>query len=140
MNKFLVTGNLVKDSELKFIPSTGMAVCNFTIANNEGWGEKKTVSYLNCTAFGKTAENIANYTHKGSKVLIDGKIQIESYQNKENKTVYATNIIVNQIEFLDKKADGKPTHEQQVDNGTFDNAFDDEDIFQPMEDGELPPF
>lgn len=140
MNKFLVTGNLVKDSELKFVPSTGMAVCKFTIANNEGWGEKKTVSYLNCTAFGKTAENIANYTHKGSKVLIDGKIQIESYQNKENKTVYVTNVIVNQIEFLDKKADGKPTHEQQVDNGTFDNAFDDEDIFEPVEDGELPPF
>ena len=138
MNKFLVTGNLVKDSELKFVPSTGMAVCKFTIANNEGWGEKKTISYLNCTAFGGTAEAIANYTHRGSKVLIDGKLQTGSYDKKDGTgKVYTTDVIVNFIEFLDKKADGKPTHEQQVDNGTFDNAFDDDDIFEPMDESNL---
>ena len=110
MNKFIVTGNLVRDSELRFIPSKGMAVNKFTIANNEGWGDKKTVNYFNCTAFKATAEAIANYTHKGSKVLIEGKIQLGSYEKKDGSgKQYTTDVIVNQIEFLDsKKETSKP--------------------------------
>ena len=75
INKFIVTGNLVRDPELKFIPATGLAICKFTIANNEGWGDKKIVNFFNCTAFKATAETIANYTHKGSKenAPIEGK-------------------------------------------------------------------
>ena len=103
MNKFIVTGNLVRDSELRFSPS-GVAVNKFTIANNEGWGDKKTVNYFNCTAFKATAEAIANYTHKGSKVLIEGKIQLGSYEKKDGSgKQYTTDVIVNQIEFWTAK-------------------------------------
>lgn len=124
MNKFIVTGNLVKDSELKFVPSTGMAITKFTIGNNEGWGDKKTVNFFNCTAFGKTAEAIANYAHKGSKVLIDGKVQLGSYEKKDGSGKnYTTDVIVNQIEFLDPKGQAK-----------------DEDVFEPVEDFSDIPF
>lgn len=132
MNKFVVTGNLVRDSELKFIPSTGMAICKFTIANNEGWGDKKTVNFFNCTAFKATAEAIANYTHKGSKVLIDGKVQLGSYEKKDGSGKQnTTDIIVNQIEFLESKdRQAKPQ-----------NDFDDfPDVFEPVEDDEDIPF
>lgn len=123
MNKFIVTGNLVRDSELKFVPSTGMAIVKFTIANNEGWGDKKTVNYFNCIAFKATAEAVANYTHKGSKVLIDGKVQLGSYEKKDGSKGYSTDIIVNQIEFLDSKGQVKPQ---------------DEEIWQPVDDDESP--
>ena len=83
INKFIVTGNLVRDPELKFVPSTGMAIVKFSIANNEGWGDKKIVNYFNCTAFKGKAEAIANYTHKGSKVVSEGIIQQGSYEKKD---------------------------------------------------------
>jgi single-strand DNA-binding protein len=137
MNKFVVTGNLTKDSELKFVPSTGMAVVKFTIANNEGWGDKKTVSYFNCTAFAKTAEAIANYTQKGSKVLIDGKIQLGSYDKKDGSgKAYTTDLIVNQIEFLDKKSDGQAKPQ----TNSFDDFLGEEDIFQPVDNMNDVPF
>lgn len=136
MNKFIVTGNLTKDSELKFVPSTGMAICKFTIANNEGWGDKKTVNFFNCTAFKATAEAIANYTHKGSKVLIDGKVQLGSYEKKDGSgKVYTTDIIVNQIEFLGSKSDeqAKPSG-----NNFADFPDDENDVFQPVDDDDIP--
>ena len=131
MNKFLVTGNLVRDSELKFVPSTGMAICKFTIANNEGWGDKKTVNFFNCTAFKATAEYISNYTHKGSKFLIEGKVQLGSYEKKDGSgKAYTTDIIVSQIEFMDPKEKAQQPQ---------DNFFDD-DVFTPVDDSdsELP--
>lgn len=130
MNKFIVTGNLVRDPELKFVPATGMAIVKFSIANNEGWGDKKTVNFFNCTAFKATAEAIANYTHKGSKVLIEGKVQLGSYEKKDGSgKAYTTDIIVNQIEFMDPKG-----QTQQQDNTA------DEDVFEPVEDDDTIPF
>ena len=136
MNKFIVTGNLVRDSELRFVPATSMAICKFTIANNEGYGDKKTVNYFNCTAFGKTAEAIANYTHKGSKVLIEGKVQLGSYEKKDGSgKVYTTDVIVNQIEFLNSK---KETSNTPSGNNFAD--FPDEDVFTPVDDDSDLPF
>ena len=132
MNKFVVTGNLVRDSELKFIPSTGMAICKFTIANNEGWGDKKTVNFFNCTAFKATAEAIANYTHKGSKVLIDGKVQLGSYEKKDGSGKQnTTDVIVNQIEFLDSKSDGQAKPKQQQNESYFED-----DVFTPVDESD----
>jgi single-strand DNA-binding protein len=138
MNKFIVTGNLVRDSELRFSPS-GVAVNKFTIANNEGWGDKKTVNFFNCTAFKATAEAIANYTHKGSKVLIEGKIQLGSYEKKDGSgKQYTTDVIVNQIEFLDSK---KETSNAPSGNSNHFSDFpDEEDVFTPVDDSEDIPF
>jgi len=137
MNKFIVTGNLVRDSELRFVPATGMAICKFTIANNEGWGDKKTVNFFNCTAFGKTAEAIANYTSKGSKVLIEGKIQLGSYEKKDGSgKQYTTDVIVNQIEFLDSKKETSNTPS----GNNFADFPDVEDVFTPVDDDSDLPF
>ena len=133
MNKFIVTGNLVRDPELKFAQATGMAICKFTIANNEGWGDKKTINYFNCTAFKATAEAIANYTSKGSKVLIEGKIQLGSYEKKDGSgKQYTTDVIVNQIEFLDSK--------KETSNAPIADFPDGEDVFTPVDDDSDLPF
>lgn len=123
MNKFVGIGNLVRDAELRFT-TDGKAVAKFTIAINDGYGDKKRVDYLNCVAFGKTAEATANYTFKGSKVAVDGKIQTGSYKNKDGKTVYTTDIIVNNIEFLTKKEQGL--------------GDDTPEVFQPVDDEDIP--
>ena len=124
MNKVIMIGNVTKEVELRFAPS-GTAVAKFTVALNDGWGEKKTVSYINCVAFGKTAEATANFTHKGSKVAVDGRLQTGSYDSKEGHKVYTTDVIVNQIKFLDSK--GQAKQDEDVFTPTDDNPFDDSD-------------
>ena len=73
INKFIVTGNLVRDSELSLYHQQEWLFANSALLIMKGYGDKKTVNFFNCTAFKATAEAIANYTHKGSKVLIEGK-------------------------------------------------------------------
>ena len=62
MNKVILIGNMTKPADLKFTPNTGLAVATFTLAINEGWGDKKKTNYINCVAWRKTAEALANYT------------------------------------------------------------------------------
>ena len=85
MNLAIFSGRLVRDVELKFVPSSGMAIVKFSLAVNDGWGEKKTTSFLNMVAFKNTAEAIANYTTKGSKVTVRCHVKTGSYDNPEGK-------------------------------------------------------
>jgi len=103
MNKCLFVGNITKDPELRFIPTSGMAVCKFSLALNDGYGEKKTVSYINCVAFGKTAEAVANYTGKGSKVAVEARVKTGGYDKQDGTKVYTTDFMVDKIEFLDSR-------------------------------------
>lgn len=102
MNKFIGIGYICKDPELRFSPA-GVAVANFSIAINEGWGDKKQTTFLNVVCFNKQAENCAEYIKKGSLVAIDGRIQTRNYENKEGNKVYVTEIIANSVKFLDSK-------------------------------------
>ncbi len=139
MNKYICIANLTKDPEMRY-SQDGKAYTKFGIAVNYGWGDNKKVSFLNCIAFDKKAEAIANYTHKGSKVMIEGEIQTGSYDKKDGSgKVYTTDLIVKEVEFLDKKSDeqAKP---QQGSNFSDNFPDDDNDIFEPVEDGEEIPF
>lgn len=103
---------MVKDCELKFIQGSGKAVASFSIAVNEGWGDKKKTHFINCVAWNKTAEALANYTQKGSKIMLSGRINTRNYDNKEGKKVYITEIIADEIEFLSKKEQGQSNSQQ----------------------------
>lgn len=135
MNRCIFIGNMTKDPELRFVPASGMAVCKFGLALNDGYGDKKTVSYINCVAFAKTAEAIANYTSKGSKVAIESRVQTGSYDKKDGSgKVYTTDFIIDKIEFLSK---------QETGNTPSGNSFvpsNDEDVFNPVDPGEDIPF
>lgn len=132
MNVCIFQGHISREPELRFVPSTGMAVTKFGLAVNDGWGEKKTVNFLNMVAFGKTAEAIANYVTKGSKVTVRARVKTGSYENKEGRKVYTTDFIVDEIEFPSKKeSQGQP--QEDVFEPTDDNPFDDEsDIESPF--------
>lgn len=106
MNKVILSGRMVKDSELKFTPGTGSAVANFTMAVDTGFGDKKETAFLNVVVWGKAAEAVANYTQKGSKVLVQGRISTRSYDAKDGTKKYITEIIADNyggVEFLDSK-------------------------------------
>jgi single-strand DNA-binding protein len=105
MNKIILIGRLTKDSELRYSP-TGMAVVKNSIAVDDGFGEKKKTDFFNIVCFGKTAEATAQYTEKGSKVSIIGKLKTNSYE-KDGVKVNNVEIIIEEIEFLSLKKNDK---------------------------------
>lgn len=99
MNKVILKGCIVRDPELTFAANKGTAIAKFTIAIPRMKKEDPS-DFINCVAFGKTGELIANKLRKGSPILLEGRIQTGSYENKEGRKVYTTDIIVDRFEFL----------------------------------------
>lgn len=123
MNKVFIKGCIVRDPELKFATGSGMAVTKFTVAVPRMKKEDPS-DFLNCVAFGKTGELIADKLKKGSPILLEGRIQTGSYDNKEGKKVYTTDIMVDRFEFLYGK-----------EGANFNNQKAEEVVFTPVGDG-----
>jgi single-strand DNA-binding protein len=101
MNKIMLSGRWCKDIELKFLPD-GTAVAKSTIAVDEGYGDKKKAHFFNVTMWKKTAEAVANYSGKGKKVLIEGRLQQRMWE-KDGVKQYAIEVVAEQVEFLEMK-------------------------------------
>lgn len=101
MNIVALIGNLTRDVELRYTTDQ-KPIARFSIAVNDGYGEQKRTSYIPIVVFGKQAENADRYLSKGSKVAVNGRIQTGSYE-KEGRTIYTTDIIASNIEFLSAK-------------------------------------
>ena len=100
MNSVNIIGNLTKDPELRYTTGeNSKAVCRFTVAVNDGYGDKQRTSFLPVVAFGKTAENCDKFLSKGRKCGVTGRLQTGSYE-KDGRTVYTTDIIADRVEFL----------------------------------------
>lgn len=152
MNSVVLIGRLTRDPELKFVPATGMAVTKFTLAvDKDLYGEKKqqaisqgkpTADFIGVTVFGKSAENCANYLAKGSLCAVHGRISTGSYTTQSGEKKYTTDVIADKVDFIGTKGQsnssqqGKPV---QPDSSYFDDFPDDDnDIFQPVDDEEIP--
>lgn len=105
MNRVALIGNIAKEVEVK-ITKTNFKIANFTLAvprdtkNKEGNYE---TDFISCVAYGNTAELVSKYLEKGSKISVEGHIQTGSYENKEGKKVYTTDVAVEKVQFLDSK-------------------------------------
>ena len=100
-NTWIGVGNLTKDPEMRYSQGQNQtAICRFSIAINDGYGDKQEVNYINIVAFGKMAESCGNYLAKGKKVAVTGRIKTGSYDNKQGQRVYTTDIIASSVEFL----------------------------------------
>ena len=97
MNKVLLIGNLTRDPETATTNNNN--ICKFSIAVNRR-GKDNGADFINITCFSKTAELCQQYLAKGRKVAICGRISTGSYENKEGKKVYTTDIIADEVEFL----------------------------------------
>ena len=106
LNVCVMTGRLVADPELRYIPSTGKAVATFSVAVDRGFtgkdGQKQT-DFFNIVVWGKIAENCANYLAKGRLAARKGSIQNRSYEDNNGAKKYITEIVADEVQFLDKK-------------------------------------
>jgi len=102
MNIAIILGRLTKTPEIK-TSANGTKLLNFTLAVNKSYKGEEQTSYINCVAFNKTAEIIAQYTDKGNKIVVEGEIQTRSY-DKDGVKVYLTEIVVNKTTIIDFKS------------------------------------
>lgn len=113
MNSVNIIGRLTRDLELKYTQS-GVATCRFTVAVNRG---KKVegqpeADFINCIAFQKNAENLANYQKKGSQISVTGRIQTGSYE-KDGQRIFTTDVVADRIGFLDSRSEGSNNAQNQ---------------------------
>ena len=147
MNRAILVGRLTKDPELRYTPN-GVAVANFTVAVNRPFknqaGEQEA-DFINCVAWRKQAENLANYMRKGSLIGVDGRIQTRSYENQEGRRVWVTEALAESIQFLEYKKDnenesdrGLVQKEQQAQSQRVEPTFDNQAEPMDISDEELP--
>ena len=111
LNKVFLIGNLTRDPELKALP-TGSKVVAIGLATNRTWkdlngAKQEATEYHNVIAFGKTAEILAQYCKKGSSLYVEGRIQTRSWDDKDGKKNYKTEIVIDNFQF-GPKAGGAP--------------------------------
>ena len=136
MNKVIIIGRFTRDPEIKY--STGenaTATARFSLAVNRRFKNKEgnyDADFINCVAFGKTAEFIEKYFTKGMAIGITGHIQTGSYTNKEGQKVYTTDVVVEETEFVESKNKGTS------DNVPNNNANSNSDFEEVISEDEMP--
>ena len=127
MNKVILIGRLTKDPEVNFIPTNGKAVVRFGLAVTRAY-KKDEADFINCKAFGKTAETIANYITKGRQIALVGSIRTGSYEDKDGSKKYTTEVWVESFNFIgNNKSDSENTGFNQNTFGEDMVPVDDED-------------
>lgn len=109
INIVALTGRLTKDIELRYT-ANGSAVSSFTLAVNRQFTNRngdREADFINCVIWRKAAENLAKYTHKGSLIGLDGRVQTRTYENSEGKRMYITEIVVSNFSLLEPKPKGQ---------------------------------
>lgn len=118
INSTTIVGRLTKDPELRTTPS-GVEVGNFTLAVNRTFtnhnGEREA-DFINCIVFRKQAVNVNQYLSKGKLAGIVGRLQTRSYENKEGQKVYVTEVVCDNVQFLEPKDSQNDSNSYQ--NGT----------------------
>ena len=123
MNKVLIMGRLVRDPEVHYTQGeTPTAIARYTLAvdrrvKKEG---EQSADFIGVVAFGRVAEFIEKYCHKGVKLLVTGRIQTGSYTNRDGNKVYTTDVIAEDQEFCESK---KSTDEEQPKPETDNDGF-----------------
>ena len=150
MNNVSLVGRLVRDLELRYTQN-GVAFARLTVAVDKALSREKrqelqnankpTANFIPCVVWGKLAENMANYTGKGSLVAIGGEIETGSYQNNEGRTIYTTEVRVNNVQFLESgkrnNNQGQANQNNMNDEQTYQAENGDEGFF-PMSSDDIP--
>ena len=135
INKVVLIGRLTKDPELKYTPGAGTAVTTVTLAvdrthSKEG---KKEADFIPVVIWGKSAESTAQYMKKGLLMGVAGRIQTRSYEAKEGGKRYVTEVVAEEIKFLQWANDKNDT--AATSSGSDYSGYDD---MTPIDDGDIP--
>jgi single-strand DNA-binding protein len=137
MNKVTLTGRLTRDPEIRYTQA-GKAVASFTLAVDRFRSQaqaEKTADFIPIVAWDKLAELCGNYLTKGQKVLVEGRLQIRSYETNDGQKRWVTEVIITDMEFLEKKSASQnydpgrnPANESSNINSFGKDVFPDEEI------------
>lgn len=138
MNNIMLIGRATKDPELKYLPNGGTAVSTFSIAVDKQLSKEKkqeaetngqpTADFINIVVWGKQAESVANYLGKGKLVAIRGRIQTRNWDAQDGTKRYATEVVAEQVQFLEWK---------DKDNSQPTKSYDTSG-FQPTNNEDVP--
>ncbi|MDU7365393.1 single-stranded DNA-binding protein [Clostridium sp.] len=139
MNKVILIGRLTKDPELNFAAGTGTAVTRFTLAVTRPFKKDET-DFINCIAFGKTGETIAQYLTKGRQLAVTGSIRTGSYDAKDGTKRYTTDIVVDSFEFIGGNQNNNMNSSNSRGFNNSGNGLGDnfEEDMTPVDDGDMP--
>ena len=108
MNKVILMGRLTRDAEVRYSQGdASTAVARFSLAVDRRFkreGDDQSADFINCVAFGRTGEFMERFGRKGTKFLVEGRIQTGSYTNKDGQRVFTTDVVVEQVEFAESKS------------------------------------
>ena len=108
MNKVILMGRLTRDAEVRYSQGdASTAVARFSLAVDRRFkrdGDEQTADFINCVAFGRTGEFFERFGRKGTKFLVEGRIQTGSYTNRDGQKVYTTDVVVENVEFAESKS------------------------------------
>ncbi|EJT5915766.1 single-stranded DNA-binding protein [Clostridium perfringens] len=128
MNRVVLVGRLTKDPELRFTANKGTAVTRFTLAVNRDYKKEdgtQEADFINCIAYSKRAEVIAQYLTKGKRFSVAGSIRTGSYDAQDGTRRYTTYVVVDGFDFIDSS-------DSKVNNDNFN------DYMIPVDDGDIP--
>ena len=145
-NKVILMGNLTRDVEVRTTAS-GQSVANFSLAISRSWRgqdgqQQDQTSFINCVAWGKVGDIIAQYVHKGSPLLVSGRLDQRSYQDKDGNKRSAVEVVVEDFNFVgggrsDDPSLSAPSSNQSTNNKSQDVVVEDIDD-KPIDLSEIP--
>ncbi|KRK48525.1 single-stranded DNA-binding protein [Secundilactobacillus kimchicus] len=124
INRTVLTGRLTRDVDLRYTPS-GAAVGNFTLAVDRQFtnqNNEREADFINCVIWRRSAENFANFTHKGALVGLEGRIQTRNYENQQGQRVYVTEVVVDNFALLEPKSANSNSGSGSSNNNYNNNA------------------
>jgi len=127
MNKVVLLGRLTRDPEIRYSAGAeSKAVSKFSLAVDRAYKKdgEQSADFINCVAFGKSAEFAEKYFRKGQKILVEGRWQTGSYTDKSGHKVYTNDCIIEKFDFADSKKEGNPAPDPQTDADGFMNIPD----------------
>ncbi len=125
MNKVILMGRLTRDPEIRYSQGASQtAVARFSVAVDRRFKREgePDADFFNCTAFGKQAEFIERYLHKGTKIVLCGRIQNDNYTNKDGQMVSSVRVMVDEIEFAESKNASSGGGDSYNNGGSFNNG------------------
>lgn len=132
INKAILMGRLTRDPELRHTGS-GTAVCSFTVAVDNGYGDNRSTDFINCVAWNKSAEFVEKHFTKGRMIIVVGRISTRTWEGQDGKKNYVTEVVANEVAF------GESKKQAENNNANENTASEDTDDFVPLDaDDELP--
>lgn len=125
MNKVILMGRLTRDPDVRYSRQDNKVIARYNLAVDRR-GKDKQADFISCVAFGKSGEFTEKYLHKGTKIIITGRIQTGSYTKQDGTKVYTTDVVVEDQEFAESKgASGQTEQNSTSQNAAIDPNFND---------------